>query len=452
MTGFFYLSKMQKKTQKIIAGLAITLQFLVAIPFSMAEDVSPKENPKQKLLVTAYYSPLPDQSFYIRGSYEGDIKLNGRGTNGADGTEVFPGMLAAPKTYPFGTSVMIPGLGVGVVHDRGGAIFDGKDYDRIDVWMGYGEEGLSRALNWGARVVMGEVNFPPNQVSVSMNFDWVNSQLPQKFVDRLKGDSIQATPQTPSAQETPSAPDPVVSKAPEVVIPIPTDPLNEEDKKELERLEQNRTLLAAGLGKDATGDEVSNLQRMLWELGYYKGDINGTYDQVTVDAVFDFQVEYGVLKTEADLGAGYFGKKTLEALLSLLEKKIQALAQYPKEIQAWVPAKQVLPQIASLKLPEVSVERQTLNFDAEIVNKKIVQSTRISSEIGLNDQGEEVKKLQNFLIERGLLSDGLNTGYFGEQTQAALIKFQLAQGIVKSSLAGGAGRVGPQTLAAINSF
>ena len=68
-------------------------------------------------------------------------------------------MLAAPKTYPFGTRVMIPGLGVGEVHDRGGAILARKGYDRIDVWMGRGEEGLSRALNWGARLVEGEVYF-----------------------------------------------------------------------------------------------------------------------------------------------------------------------------------------------------------------------------------------------------------------------------------------------------
>ena len=132
----------------------------------------------RKLLVTAYYSPLPDQAFYIRGSYEADIRLNGRGTNGADGTEVYEGMLAAPKSYPFGTRVMIPGLGVGEVHDRGGAILAGKDYDRIDVWMGRGEEGLARALNWGARIVEGEVYFSADLVEPGLSFAWVNATLP----------------------------------------------------------------------------------------------------------------------------------------------------------------------------------------------------------------------------------------------------------------------------------
>jgi 3D (Asp-Asp-Asp) domain-containing protein len=173
--------------KKIIAALTLVFQFAILVPATGAESM-PME--KRKLLVTAYYSPLPDQDFYIRGSYEADIRLNGRGTNGADGTEVYVGMLAAPRTYPFGTRVSIPGLGVGEVHDRGGAILAGKDYDRIDVWMGHGEEGLARALNWGARVVEGEVYFTAHQVEPGLSFGWVSSTLPEAFVQRLKNKSV----------------------------------------------------------------------------------------------------------------------------------------------------------------------------------------------------------------------------------------------------------------------
>lgn len=98
----------------------------------------------KKFIVTAYYSPLPDQSFYLKGSYEADIKLNGNGTHGASGKEVYPGMLAAPKTYTFGTKIYLDGLGIGTVDDRGGAIVSsgsrGYDADRLDIWMGRGEE------------------------------------------------------------------------------------------------------------------------------------------------------------------------------------------------------------------------------------------------------------------------------------------------------------------------
>ncbi len=402
----------------------------------MAESV-PME--RQKLLVTAYYSPLPNQDFYIRGSYEADIRLNGRGTNGADGTEVFIGMLAAPRTYPFGTRINIPGLGVGEVHDRGGAILSHKNYDRIDVWMGHGEEGLARALNWGARVVEGEVYFTPHQIEPGLSFNWVSSQLPQTFVQRLRNNSVKTS--TPVLQPTP-----VVQPATE------SEALTEKENKELERLEQNRTMLAAGIGKDASGEDVENLQRMLWDLGYYHGEITGSYDDSTVDAVFQFQVEYGVLNSAWDKGAGYFGKKTLKALLSAVGDKIEVLAGYPKEVQVWVPAKKILPEIASLEVPEVVVERQTLNFAEELVNKKIVQHERLAVELDLNDQGPEVVKLQNFLISRGYLDGDLNTGYFGQKTEAAVLRFQMEQGIVDGPFASGAGRIGPQTLVTINLF
>ena len=428
---------MKIKIRKTIVGLIAIFQMVVMIPGTDAESV-PME--KRKLLVTAYYSPLPDQNFYIRGSYEADVRLNGRGTNGADGTQVYVGMLAAPKTYPFGTRVKIPGLGVGEVHDRGGAILAGKDYDRIDVWMGRGEEGLARALNWGARFVEGEVYLTPHQIEPGLNFSWVSSVLPSSFVQRLINNSVKTpAPVVPPVVQTPE---------PEAQKTV----LTEKENKEVERLEQNRTMLAAGLGKDATGEEVENLQRMLWDLGYYHGEITGIYDQATTDAVLKFQIEYGVLNSEWDKGAGYFGKRTLEAMLSAVEDKIEILAGYPKEIQVWVPSKKVLPEIAHLKVPEIVSERQELSFAEAIMNKKVVQQISLTSALDMNDQGEEVVRLQNFLITRGYLTEGLNTGYYGRQTEAAVLKFQIEQGIVSDSYAAGAGRVGPQTLAVINSF
>ncbi len=51
-------------------------------------------------------------------------------------------MIAAPKTYAFGTQIFFEGLGLGTVEDRGGAIVDayvrGQAYDRIDLWVGSG--------------------------------------------------------------------------------------------------------------------------------------------------------------------------------------------------------------------------------------------------------------------------------------------------------------------------
>ena len=57
------------------------------------------------------------------------------------------GTIAADtKYYPFGTRMLVPGYGWGVVSDRGGAI---KGRDRIDLYF----DSHQDALNWGRRKV-----------------------------------------------------------------------------------------------------------------------------------------------------------------------------------------------------------------------------------------------------------------------------------------------------------
>jgi hypothetical protein len=133
-------------------GLLLFFGTIVSPPetsFARAEE--------KTFIVTAYYSPLPDQTSYARWNYEADKRLNGNGTNGASGTPVFTGMIAAPKTYAFGTHIFFPGLGLGRVEDRGWAIVDawvrGQPHDRIDIWMGYGDAWLRRARTWWVREV-----------------------------------------------------------------------------------------------------------------------------------------------------------------------------------------------------------------------------------------------------------------------------------------------------------
>jgi 3D (Asp-Asp-Asp) domain-containing protein len=146
-----------KKTIGYIMILFSSIMILPPDTSFAANDVGVEKT----FIVTAYYSPLPDQSFYLKGNFEAEKRLNGNGTNGASGKPVFPGMIAAPKTYAFGTHIFFPGLGLGTVEDRGGAIVEawgrGEPYDRIDIWMGYGEDGLKRALAWGRREVRGTI-------------------------------------------------------------------------------------------------------------------------------------------------------------------------------------------------------------------------------------------------------------------------------------------------------
>ena len=104
---------------------------------------------KMTVIATAYYGPLPGQNEYATDSYRGDIEINGTGVT-RSGKEVRVGHIAADwSVLPEGTEVYVPGYGDGVVEDTGGAI-QGK---RIDLFMGYGQEGLERALEWGRRTV-----------------------------------------------------------------------------------------------------------------------------------------------------------------------------------------------------------------------------------------------------------------------------------------------------------
>ena len=89
---------------------ASILTFLITF-FSFLPSTSyAAEEQARTFVVTAYYSPLPNQSFYFKGSYEAEVKLNGNGTNGASGKGVFAGMLAAPKSYSFGTKIYLEGV------------------------------------------------------------------------------------------------------------------------------------------------------------------------------------------------------------------------------------------------------------------------------------------------------------------------------------------------------
>jgi peptidoglycan hydrolase-like protein with peptidoglycan-binding domain/3D (Asp-Asp-Asp) domain-containing protein len=240
----------------------------------------------QKFLISAYYSPLPNQAKYVTGSYAGDIRLNGDGVKAADGTVVYPGMVAAPKSYAFGTKMYIPGVGTVAVHDRGGAIVHagerGNSYDRLDVWMGHGDAGLKRALKWGKRTV--EVTMYGIDDSIVENV-------------QLEGyDGNEAVPNT----LTPPAPGQATVSTEPAAAPVqPVQP------------KINGTF---ALG--TTGEHVAKVQEILKTLNYYTGEINSTFDESTQKAVKKFQVAENIVSHENAFGAGYVGPKTLSVLSS----------------------------------------------------------------------------------------------------------------------------------------
>lgn len=90
----------------------------------------------------------------------------------------------------------------------------------------------------------------------------------------------------------------------------------------------------------------------------------------------------------------------------------------------------VAPREVSAQVPQVGVP-------------SIATCPALSRSLSFGMRGQDVVQLQNFLIARGYLAPGNNTGNFYSLTQAAVQSFQKAQGISPIGI------VGPQTRAAI---
>lgn len=85
----------------------------------------------------------------------------------------------------------------------------------------------------------------------------------------------------------------------------------------------------------------------------------------------------------------------------------------------------------------------------------LVNAAMLTQTLDLNDSNGDVTSLQTYLATNAALyPSGLVTGFFGPLTQAGVQRFQTAQGIVTSGTpeTTGYGRVGPTTLARINSL
>jgi len=169
----------------LILVVLVSSLFLAALPIKGEKSLPPKDRKIKKIkafivrvqfveeatmTVTAYYSPLRGQKRYVTGSYEKEIKLQGQGKASRDGTKPYLGMLAADwRYYPPGTKIFVPGYtnaighqAFSTVHDTGGAIKN----NRLDVWMGWGDQGRKRALKWGIKKIKCKILREKTQVFV----------------------------------------------------------------------------------------------------------------------------------------------------------------------------------------------------------------------------------------------------------------------------------------------
>ena len=79
-------------------------------------------------------------------------------------------------------------------------------------------------------------------------------------------------------------------------------------------MEENGYRLASFLEEGYQGAQVRILQRLLGEYGFFHESINGVFGPATKQAVIDYQIDRGLIKTAEDFFAGTVGPLTLEHL------------------------------------------------------------------------------------------------------------------------------------------
>ena len=85
------------------------------------------------------------------------------------------------------------------------------------------------------------------------------------------------------------------------------------------------------------------------------------------------------------------------------------------------------------------------------LNKFLVQTEHFKSDLALEDSGEDVRELQRFLKKLGYF-ESEPTGYFGQETQSAVQKFQLDQRVIESVNDPGVGNFVPRSRMALESL
>lgn len=455
---------------KLLKMAALSFSMLIPLvdqtPLAFADDLFPYV---KTFTISAYYSPCEGQVKYVTGSYDGDIRLNGGGVNGADGTPVYPGMIAAPKTYPFGTKMSIPGIGIVAVHDRGGAIVTAgnrnQNYDRLDIWMGYCDAGLTRALTWGKKDVKVTVYgiddsfeekvylegfsaseaFVKNVILAPQIFDhdiWYLAtgddveglqsylKILGYYAGEITGfygdDTKKAVYQFQIDNEMVESENDLGAGHTGVntrkMLDLAIAKLKEEQEQvQFQRYQQGLLLISKypdlnknsqtftrNLNLGSIGDDVRILQEELVSMGFLRIEPTGYYGELTEHAVFKLQQKRGIVVTMEDEGAGVVGPQTRSIFNSILGDRVKNMSYLAYNRNERAPQGENEVVLASLE--------------------------PFPRHLGLDDRGGDVKELQSLLKKLGFFKGAFLTQFYGEQTKIAVQAFQQANGLEQSGV------------------
>ncbi len=376
--------------KKLLSQILIFNILFLNLSFFTFETVKASYNTyafENKFVVSAYYSPLPNQKYYFKWSYEADKKLNWNWIRWASWKAVYPWMIAAPKNYPFWTKIYLEWIWTVEVADRWWAIVSTDlnetrwyKYDRLDIWMWYGDEWLARALNFWKKELSWYV-LADTETPVSINID--------------------------------SLPAPLNILAKYEVKEVSSNNIgNIEQEKKVE----NKLISSLNIDKENPNEnEVKKLQNIFKEMWLYTWEINWTYENIKNELI-SYQVNSKIIKDKNSPEAWYFGEKSLNQL----NKDFAIAKEKEQKIQK---------ELAFIKK---TVDSKIDNHFTQIWTPK------------LWDSWENVRNLQKTLKTLWFFKVK-DTAKFWETTKTALINYQLKNNLISSKSDLWAWVFGPKT-------
>ncbi len=233
------------------------------------------------------------------------------------------------------------------------------------------------------------------------------------------------------------------------------------------------------------GDEVKSLQQRLKDLGYYTGNVTGTFSDATTKALKAFQKK-SKLEEDGVLGpisrTVLYGANAIYAVPTAipvntlqptvvpitqenviiirsgsmgevvlrLQTRLQELGYYNSRLDGVyltddIEAVRAFQKANGLKVDgKAGYETQsTLYSDTAVASNANANAAAVTSTLRYGSEGTEVVVLQSRLITLGYLG-GSADGKFGRDTKSAVIAFQKANNLKADGIAG------EQTLAALN--
>lgn len=484
---------------KKIISLLTLISLFFSLFFGSIKDIY--ADTETYFVVTAYYSPLPNQSYYLKWNYIAEKRLNGQGIAWASGKWVFPGMLAAPKNYKFWTRIELEGVWIWIVEDRWGAIVNawqrGYSYDRIDIWMWHWEEWLKRALAWGKRTVKWKIlsSQPASTIALenikhtksasnlvlnnSIYSKWIWIYNPKKDIEDLQKllkekwiytwevnwiysknmiseiidfqvkNKLISHKNSYWAGYWGKTTRNFVKKMKNNTIIL----AKKEDKKEEEKSGKFDTssIKNININPSSNWEKVKVLQKKFSEIWLYKGNISWDFKDLE-KTLISYQLSKWVIPSEKSKFAGYFWPKTRSALISDLEElnEIEELKIAVKIAEE--KAKKAKDEAEKKRLLALEKQKEIEQKEVkEIEQKAWKEASKIMKEIWTPapwQVGHNIRKLQKILAEFGYFNSK-DTAIYWNVTKKAVQNFQLDRNVIASKSETGAWYLGPKTREAL---